>query len=1069
MVNDSTRGYSVYVTDENNTVQGSGVLFYAGGDTMFVFTCAHVVEGLEKVRLFILREIDASIDEYDAFVIEIPSSQIVFARENADDTQKDDLAIMQIARPADIELTTTEYYITETRRTRPVYVQGYPNGVPTGKHPIEYLDCLHGQVIINQASSNQFTIRIDDPAVDSGNRVYELRGLSGAPVWDDDDKVNGLLGLLTSAYDTTALLSKVRATKAQQIRSIMMDRFGVLIKRKLEGIPEEDVSGGFNPTVYSGKIKLEEKSENEKWIEYELTSLRVIIEDLKLQKAIDKGQEIVADPRYETLSKDSRKRVKQYLLYCYEIADMDDEFEALEADMRESGLIKEHDTLRLFTRTFMKRKFQETIDAAQHCIDTWDGSNKDHLLSFAKTFLLLSKAYTENLPVEETIGKLLDDNENFNLPTDDIEDEALIYQMIGYVYGEHYHDHVQSVRFLNRSYQVGFDSMVLETLAAAYYNLAVFEATDENGKIPDWRKIDQKALYKARECYLIIRGKADDLFWSGTMRRMGLCVYNTFFFLQDNYRILTIYPDIKKYLTMLTDDEWRDVEMKYAKISAQKGEINTGEFPHITTKDRILLDAIARASKCGNLIEDVTANVPADQIKNIPQFAKEIRETTRELESAVRRIDRNERVPMYVQMINLYGRGMLMFGWDKIEKLNDLYQRLLEYADEDLLESMSNFIFEMNHPIDESIIRFKATFEKKKNIITWQELNHLYIRHGMFDEADAMYSELLSKRKELIEDGPEYAYRAFIDYVTLYKRDLKYALQCYLDAKESFQDTDIEGFWELELMLYSNSFNDPERFEVERRHFVDKGLVTEESYHRAAFIAYLTNLNEEKAAEHNNYIRQYPHYINPQNGSLIVSKEEIHFLNWIGAVKPGFLPPRNSMNPVIAAGVWNDYFNENWHKEIDQSLKNQFAMKKTIAIDSWGLYQLVEANALKALEELDCVYVTHMTIIRLFEELSQTNNVNIRKLLDFLKKCSKVRIQSAEFKAQIDVRAVANYFEPASTVAIAIEKDCPFIYGEPHADDNLIEYFGNRLIRVNEIEQLIGPLGLLGLKFMLTI
>ena len=57
MVNDSTRGYSVYVTDENNTVQGSGVLFYDGGDTMFVFTCAHVVEGLEKVRLFILREL----------------------------------------------------------------------------------------------------------------------------------------------------------------------------------------------------------------------------------------------------------------------------------------------------------------------------------------------------------------------------------------------------------------------------------------------------------------------------------------------------------------------------------------------------------------------------------------------------------------------------------------------------------------------------------------------------------------------------------------------------------------------------------------------------------------------------------------------------------------------------------------------------------------------------------------------------------------------------------------------------------------------------------------------------
>ena len=70
----------------------------------------------------------------------------------------------------------------------------------------------------------------------------------------------------------------------------------------------------------------------------------------------------------------------------------------------------------------------------------------------------------------------------------------------------------------------------------------------------------------------------------------------------------------------------------------------------------------------------------------------------------------------------------------------------------------------------------------------------------MFERADAMYQELFSERRELIEEGPEYAYRAFIDYVTHYKRNLKYALQCYLDAKEAFKDTDIEGFWELELM-----------------------------------------------------------------------------------------------------------------------------------------------------------------------------------------------------------------------------------------------------------------------------
>ena len=122
---------------------------------------------------------------------------------------------------------------------------------------------------------------MDDAAIDSGSRVYELRGLSGAPVWDDNEKANGLLGLFTSAYDTTALLSKVRATKAQQIRSIMKEKFDVVIERKLEGVSENEVAGSdFKPTVFKGTIQSTDKPENEKWIEDELTGFRVIVEDL---------------------------------------------------------------------------------------------------------------------------------------------------------------------------------------------------------------------------------------------------------------------------------------------------------------------------------------------------------------------------------------------------------------------------------------------------------------------------------------------------------------------------------------------------------------------------------------------------------------------------------------------------------------------------------------------------------------------------------------------------------------------------------------------------------------------
>ena len=1066
MVNDSTREYSVFISDEKNSVNGSGVLFYAGGDTVFVFTCAHVVEDLEKVRLFILKEIDASRDLYDVFQIDVPASQIVFSplddvkEENGEKTHTEDLAIIRLAKPEALDIDITDYFLTETRRNRSVYVQGYPTGVPEGQNQIEHLDCLHGVVIANPEDVNRFTIRLDEPFINSSDRVCELEGLSGSPVWDDNKEINGLLGLFTSAYGHNATLAKTHATKAQRLRSIMKERFEIIIERKLDVIPQEDVGGGTTAhrIVYDGTITEESKLDDVKWAEEELSGLRAIIDDLKLQKAIDKGCEIATDERYADLPKDIRRKVKQYLLYCYEIADMDEEFEALESEMREEGLLKDHDTLRTFTRSFMKKEYQITIEAAQHCIDTWDGSNRESLLSFAKMFLILAKAYTEDLPIEQTIGTLLDEHERFVLPLDEEEDIGFVYQMIGYVYGERYRDYAKSVRFLNRSYQVGFDSIILESLGAAYYNLGISDATDESGIIPDARKIDRKALYKARECFLMVIDKADRLFWEGTMRRVGMCVYNTFVFLQDNYRIITLYPDVLELVKPVDavdeNDFWRDVEMKYARIITQSGSINTDEFPHIGRSDRILLETMAKTSECSSIIEHAMAELSPDQMREIG-LDRYIRDVLRETENNVRVIDRRNRVPVYIHMMNIYGRGMTLFGWDKLYKLKYCRERLQDCHDELTLEAMDNFIYEYEAPIEDVIKRFRSSFDKHKTLDTWQELNHLYIRHGMMDKADEMYKELLAERKELISDEPEYAYRAFIDYITMYRRDLKYALQCYLDAKEAFQDTDIQGFWELELMTYSNIFNNPERFEIERWPFVEKGLITEEQYHRTAFIAYLTNLNEEKAWEHNEYIRQYPHFIDPRTGMIIAHPSEIHFLNWIGAIQPMFAPPPISMNDQFAADLRIGYGNEKWHSVIDNQIRNQINVDRTIAIDSWGLFQLKDMAKIELLDELDQVYVSHMSIIQLHEELSRTCNQKIREVLDYLKTSGKIRIWSPGFRSQIEVRNVAKYFEPTSTVALGVEKNCLVVLGAPMVDQNLIDHYGNRIVRVNEFETLI--------------
>lgn len=1068
-IEDKTRQNTVYITDSRNCVQGSGVLFYSGGDKIFVFTCAHVVDAIDTARLYFLKPVDIKRDLYQVFVTEVPKQQILCSSlykttdEKGMETYWDDVAIIQVQKPENFVIDPTDYFIGETSRNSLIYTQGYPNGVPEGADPIEYLECLHGSVVLNIADSSRFTIRITDSFLDASNRVYELKGLSGAAVWDGEDKSEShsksLLGLVSAAYDSTALLSKVFAVKSQQIRTLMNERFGIMIQRRLVDIPDEDVAGSDHvhiPVLFDGVVNEQTlMSEHETWIEEKTSACRCYIDDLKLQKAIDTAKEAIDDPRFASCRKDGQKKLMQHLLYCYEIGDLDEEFEALEKDMQARGLLKKYDALRHLTRSFMKREYDQTIAVADSCLEN-DKDNKI-LVSCAHVFRLLARAYTEDLPVGETIGRLLDDQEDLVYDTDG-EDKALLYQMIGYVYGEKYHDYVNAVRFLNRSYRIGNDQVVLESLGASYYFLSIHDARREDDTV-DLRKIDRRALYKARECFLIIIGKADERYWSGTIRRVGLCIYNTFVFLNDNYRILTIYPDIKRYITAPDKEDndkfWRDIEMKYARIAAQSGAVNTGDYPHIKSADRILLETIAVTSQCGQLLERTVAQWNPAQIKSAG-VEERLKETIKETENNIRRIEKRERTPIYIQLMNLYGRGIRLFIWKKVDKLKYCFDRIQDCGDPELLEVMENFIYEFEAPIDDVIQRFKDTFHKKNNITAWQELNHLYIRHGMLDMADAMYRELMTERKELIAEEPEYAYRAYMDYITMYRRDMKDALQCYLDAKETFADTDIAGFWELELMTYTNTFNDPERFEIERRPFMEKGLVTEEQFHRAAFIAYLANLNEEKTREHYEYISQYPHPVNPETHMAVTPMEEIHFLNWIGAVSPKFAPPPKSMTGQRVNEIIKLYKGETWHQTMDKPFRNKFNIDKKIAVDAWGLYVLAETTGLDIFKKFDRVYASHATVIRLLQELSRTGNAKIRAVLDLIKTDARFKIVSAGFKTQIEIRTKANYWEAAAAVAIGIEKECSVILGEPEIESRLIDKFKNSIVRVNEVSGLFG-------------
>ena len=119
---DKTRQNTVYITDSRNCVQGSGVLFYSGGDKIFVFTCAHVVDAIDTARLYFLKPVDIKRDLYQVFITEVPKQQILCSSlykttdEKGMETYWDDVAIIQVQKPENFVIDPTDYFIGETSR-----------------------------------------------------------------------------------------------------------------------------------------------------------------------------------------------------------------------------------------------------------------------------------------------------------------------------------------------------------------------------------------------------------------------------------------------------------------------------------------------------------------------------------------------------------------------------------------------------------------------------------------------------------------------------------------------------------------------------------------------------------------------------------------------------------------------------------------------------------------------------------------------------------------------------------------------------------------------------------------
>lgn len=1054
-----TQEYSVFITDEKRTSSGSGVLFYPGsGNRLYIFTCAHVLDGLEEpFQMYSLFPVNREQEIYQVEKLEATREQVKYSpidkvSESAEGVivHSIDAAVICLEIKEEISFETTDYVIGEVHKGDGVLAQGFPGSETEIEELLNYVEGTYGRILHNAKDKEVLLWQIEDTHVDSGNRVYELNGFSGSPVWSLEADEKTIVGLFTSGVGRSIYRGKVHALKMEAIRSIMKIFFQIRMESRILGIPNEEIAPQKdNPTYISKEVQPEIRNLYDEWLVVQTEKVRAYIDDVKFQNAIDTAKMAIKDQRFEKCSKKVACTHIKHLLYCYEACLLDDEYEALEQEMQKRGFLEGHDPLRWITFNFGKKQFKETIAFTEALLQKGDLDERVKIV--AEVYASISRAYVEDAPVEETIGKFLDEKECLNIKIEDMGTEAHVYQMLGYVYGEHYKQYVKSVRCLNRAYRLGQDHAVLESLGCAYHLLAIHDALKEDHTI-EIEKVDRSSLYKARECFLILLDKADELYLRAMMKREGGILYDTFFFEQDNYRILTLYPILIKNSP---DDAKmkRDFEMRYAKTVCQYGQIDLTQFHHLTKADKILLSILKEEQDALHRLDFTNS----EDLRRISNLDKKLYNVIDKVEQNLAKIDEKEQLLVRALLLNLYRWGKYLFGWNIIFNMERHLEFIQKNGKEEMAITFENFIYECSHEPEEAEERYVHSWEKNPCFELWKEILQFYKRNHMLDKADAMFESLFTEHTEYVESEPEYAFRAYIGYILDYQRDLKKALHFYLLHKDEMKDEIVRELWESELMMCTNSFNNPDEFVEMRNVLVEQGLMPENEFHRISLIAYMCNLDSKNAWKH--FSKENPmfgEFGQIENEGVLLTKEGAQFLVWQKKYPPHMEREWRGINIQGANAAKALFKREEWHlspKSIANKL--QYEIHKSIAIDVWGLYILAVEEKLELLEQFDSIYVTHFSVCRMLEEITHFKNENIEVILAYLESAEHVKLQSPNFETQLRIRENVKYYEPCSTVAMAIEAEIPAIIGEPMLIQSLIDGFKNYIVRPDDLEKMM--------------
>ncbi len=1028
------RHCSVHIADAaTRKGLGSGLLYYQEtGDRFFVFTSAHVIRKCANIEIDLLIPIGPENDDYSVCRLTAPVSQAVYSPlEKIEDSIKPDVAVIELRKDDTLELKKTMYRAAEPERNQEVLALGYPGG---WRFSIEdllvSLDTMLGTIRVSVKSSPKFDIRINDAFVDHGCRVYELEGFSGAPVWTTEDDV---AGLVNSAVGETGYRGRVNATKMRYIQSIMRDSFNIVLESSISGIPEEEIAEG-NELIFDAALPAAEFARDESWLSQQLPIMRALIDDLKIERAIQLGEKLLEDDRYPACQDATKLLLMKHLAYCYDICAMNDKSEELERRMRGDGLITVHDDERWIQKLFMDQRYDELLEY------TASIGEEDKSQKLAVFFHSMAEAFVLRKPPEETVGLYIDENERLRRPAKDADTESYYLQIIGHVYSQCYQLHEKAIRCLNRSYRIGAKPIVLENLGAVYYQLAIRDAIE--GEKIILARINRKHLYKARLCFLIVLEKEDELCLREAVRRVGWHMFHTFSFLDDVYWIIKTYPYIDKWFEFKTPADRRNVEMRYAEIVARSGNIDTDCFSALTEQDRRFLKLGAMINETLNHFNGLVPGMAID-----PGLEHILRSMIEDTKHAAALMDGDMAVSLYRSLILLYSKGIQMFGWSEQDAVREYSLHFENIGNKQLAEEISDIVFRGEHNYKECVEHFGKFYEGEATLANWSHLKMTHIYFGKLDAADEMYRDLLNNHREFYSDEPEYAFRAYLDFIRGFRQDAGKAIKYFLEGEAEFLDKSIAGFWESELMLVTSTFNDPSSFEELRQPFVDDGLIDTVENDQNLLIAYVLNLNGEKAEEIFSRI--------PRSEDRVLSMGEAFYTVWKKRVLPPFDEKWNGIVPEkIENAVSNYRVAARPSNQKRCSTLERLNIDRVCCLDTWTLYLLAENDKLDTLDSMDQVFIPHVTIKHILDELCSFPNLALHMALEHISTHDNIAIRSADFAHQLIVRGRVRYDEPACVVAMALEANGVAVIGDPNTGGELFNRFPSDIVFPTDVFEL---------------